>query len=152
MESESGMKDSSTKYRLGKVPEIPSPNFIMNPAELRQFIPEGTAFEIKRIYWITKPTAEKKSSQHAHTDEDELFIVLQGNCSVILDDNGEGKVKKPVQANDIIWIPRLVWHGYEDLSDDAIVLALTSTNYDPDRKGYINDHKEFAEKVKEVNG
>jgi len=135
------------RYLINTVNKIVSPNFSMNPAELNKFISEGEEFVIKRVYWLTDPINEKKSGLHAHTDEDEIFIVIKGKVSIALDDDGEGIRKIELNENNIVWVPRYVWHGFEELSDDCIILALTSTNYDPERKGYIEDYQKFKESL-----
>ncbi|HJX59044.1 MAG TPA: FdtA/QdtA family cupin domain-containing protein [Patescibacteria group bacterium] len=135
------------RYLVNMVNKIASPNFSMNPAELNKFIPENEEFIIKRVYWIDNPINEKKSGQHAHTDEDEIFIVIKGKASIAIDDDGEGVRKIELNENNIVWVPRYVWHGFDELSDDCIILALTSTNYDPERKGYIEDYKTFKESL-----
>lgn len=136
-------ENKSSKYKIGHVNPVESPNFTMNAAELYQYLPSQTDFIIKRIYWLTGIKGEKKSGQHAHTDEDELFVVMQGKASIVLDD-GSGLKTIELSKNDTVWVPKLVWHSFSKLSDDCIVLALTSTNYDPERKGYVTDPAEFA--------
>jgi mannose-6-phosphate isomerase-like protein (cupin superfamily) len=135
--------NKTPKYQLGHVNPVEAPNFTMNAAELFEYLPPETDFIIKRIYWLTKVKGEKKSGQHAHSDEDELFVVMQGSATIVLDDGGGLKPIK-LSENDTVWIPKFIWHGFSKLSEDCIVLALTSTNYDPERKGYINDPAEFA--------
>mgnify|MGYP001616545177 CR=1 FL=1 len=129
---------------LGKIKGVDAPNFLLNPAELHEYLPKDEKFVIKRVYWISEPRAEKKSGQHAHTNEDEIFIVLQGSSTLLLDDDGKGIKMIPLEKNSIAWVPRYTWHGYEDMSDDCIILALTNTLYDPERKGYILDYQEFT--------
>jgi mannose-6-phosphate isomerase-like protein (cupin superfamily) len=136
-------ENKARKYKIGKVKKITAPSFVMNPAELHQYLPKNSKFNIKRVYWLTEPSGEKKSGQHAHTDEDEIFIVIKGSAEIILDDDGKGRENIKLVENDLVWVPRFVWHGYESFSPDCIILALTSTNYDPERKGYIEDYKEF---------
>lgn len=117
---------------------------MMNPAELKEFIPQAE-FVAKRVYWLKDIKGEAKSGQHCHTDdENEIFIVIKGTVDMVLDD-GSGMETVNLTQNNIVWVPRLVWHGFEKLSPDAIVLALTSTNYDPERKGYLDDYKKFQE-------
>ena len=141
-------KEDKRKYKIGEVKEISAPNFLMNPAELHAFLP-FEEFTIRRVYWLTEPKNEMKSSTHAHSnDENEMFIMIQGKAMIVLDDDGKGRRKVKVKKNNIIWVPRMVWHGYEDMSKDCIILALTTTNYDPDRKGYIEDYQEFKKALK----
>ena len=138
-----GQKPKNKKYLIGKVKQVEAPNFVMNPAELKEYLPSGEKFNIKRVYWFTNPKGEKKSGQHAHTNEDEIFIILQGNADIILDDSGKRKRSIKLEKNHVVWVPRYVWHGFDSLSSGSIVLALTNTNYDPKRKGYINDYQDF---------
>jgi len=132
-------------YLIGKIKKIETPNFRMNPAELFQYLPEGQKFTIKRVYWLADVKAEAKSGQHAHTDEDEVFIILQGKAEIVLDDNGKGRRAKTLPTNAIIWVPKYVWHGFSGMSKNAVILALSSTNYDSQRKGYIEDYQKFKE-------
>jgi hypothetical protein len=48
-----------------------------------------------------------------------------------------------------ISIPHMVWHGFKNLSPDCIILALTSTNYDPSRADYCEDYEEYRRLVGE---
>jgi len=121
----------------------------MNPAELHEYLPPGTRFAIKRVYWLTEPTGDKKSGQHAHLkEEEEVFIVIQGNTEIVLDDTGRGRENIKLDTNSIVWMPRLVWHGFENLSSDCVVLALSSTNYNPNREDYVEDYQDFKNRLK----
>jgi len=136
------MSSTSKKYLVGKVSPIDSANFTMNVLEFCKHIPHVPNFSPKRVYWITNIKGEKKSGQHAHSDENELFVVIQGKTKMILDD-GSGKKTVNLEMNDTVWVPKYVWHGFIGMSDDCIILALTSTIYDPERKGYITDEINF---------
>ena len=130
----------ATKYKLFTLKNIPSPKFVMTPLELKDYLD----FEVKRVYFITSPTGD--SGQHAHRkDEDELFVMIQGSCTIVVDD-GSGlmdmQLEGPKQA---IYIPHMVWHGFKNLSSDAIILALTSTNYDATRSDYVENYEEFKQ-------
>ena len=135
----------SRRYRLFELKNIPTSNFLMTPLELKDYLD----FEVKRVYFISHPQGEKHTGSHCHTDtETELFIVIQGSVTIVLDD-GHGleeiKLEGPKHA---IYVPRMVWHHFKNLSDDAIILALTSTNYDSERKGYCEDYQQFQELLK----
>lgn len=128
------------KYKVFTMKNIQAPNFLMTALELKEYID----FEVKRVYFITQPTGEYKTGQHAHReDEDEIFIQVQGSCTIIVDD-GHGlediRLEGPKNA---ITVPHMVWHGFKDLSPDCIILAVTSTNYDPSRSDYCEDYEEF---------
>jgi dTDP-4-dehydrorhamnose 3,5-epimerase len=133
------------KYKYYQLKNVQAPNFLMTPLELKDYLD----FEVKRIYFISTPQNEMATGNHAHRkEEDELFVMVQGSCKINVDD-GSGKesitLKGPSSA---IYIPHLVWHGFSELSEDAIILALSSTNYDPTRSDYCEDYAEFKELVK----
>ncbi|MGD8744187.1 MAG: FdtA/QdtA family cupin domain-containing protein [Candidatus Woesebacteria bacterium] len=144
------MNSSNTKprgYTVEKVKSIPTETFEMNPLDLKDIIEGLTDFNLKRAYWIDSPKGKRKTGQHAHKDENGIFIVLKGHANIILDDNGKGVKKVSVQRGHVIWIPKHVWHGVETMSDDLVLMVLSDKNYDPSRKGYIESYEEFRNSV-----
>ena len=130
-------------YKVSKVKSIQAPNFVMNPAELKDFID----FEVKRVYFIHTPIGP--TGAHCHKVENELFILLRGSCTAVVDE-GEGLKEIPMQANDAHYVGNFVWHHFKDFSPDAVLLALSSTNYNPDRSDYIEDYEEYRKVVAEL--
>ena len=117
--------------------------FTMNPMELKDFID----WEVKRIYYIVKP--EGPTGAHCHLEEKELFVLLSGSATLVVD-KGEGLEEIAMTApntseggSTAFYIGNYVWHHFKDLSDDAVLLALSSTNYNPDRVDYIEDYDEY---------
>ena len=129
-----------SKYKLFELKNISAPNFLMTALELKDYID----FEVKRVYFISSPKGEFSTGQHAHRkDEDELFIQVQGSSTIILDE-GSGKEEVKLEGpKNAIYVPHMVWHGFKDLSSDCIIMAITSTNYDPSRSDYCEDYDEF---------
>ncbi len=126
------------KYKVVTLKNIQAPNFLMTPLELKDYID----FEVKRVYFISSPNGN--TGNHAHrADEDEIFIQVQGTSTICVDDGSgmeEIVLTGPKMAIDV---PHMVWHGFKDLSPDCIIMALTSTNYDPSRSDYCEDYEEF---------
>lgn len=123
-----------TQYTLKNVQ---TERFLMSPVELKEYI----AFEVKRIYFITNP--KRESGEHIHYVEEEFFVMIQGKCTAIID-RGQGKEEFPMEGpTSAIYVPNYVWHGFKDFSDDGILLALSSTNYKPDRSDYLEDYDEY---------
>ena len=118
----------------------------MTAMELKDYL----NFDVKRIYFISSPSGEYKTGNHAHRqDEDEVFVQLQGKSTICVDD-GQGMEEIILEGpRHAISVPHLVWHGFKDLSLDCLILALTSTNYDPSRADYCEDYKEFKRLVGE---
>lgn len=123
--------------------KIDTPRFIMSPIELKDYID----FEVKRVYFITEP--KDITGAHCHKTEEEFFILQKGTCTAVIDQgNGleEIKMQGPISA---IYVPNFVWHHFKDISPDAILLALSSTNYNPDRSDYIENYDTFRTRVSE---
>jgi len=125
------------KFKQFELEKIQASNFSMSPVELKEYID----FEVKRIYYITNPT--KKTGAHCHKIEKEFFILIQGRCTAVIDyGNGLEKINMagPTSA---LYVGNYIWHHFKNFSKDAILLALSSTNYNPDRSDYIEDYDEY---------
>ena len=126
-----------SKFRKLTVPKIQAPNFVMSPLELKDFID----FEVKRMYFISDPTGP--TGAHCHKVEKELFVMIAGECVAEIDDGGglcQIQLKAPTDA---IYVDAFIWHHFKEFSEGAVLLALSSTNYNPDRSDYIEDYTEF---------
>ena len=136
------------RYKLYTLKNIPTPNFTMTPLELKDFID----FEVKRIYFITQPQGEKLTGSHCHLKyEDELFIQLQGKSTIVLDDGHGLEEIELVGPKQAVYVPVRVWHHFKNLSDDSIIVALSSTNYDPSRSDYCENYQEFQQLLTQKN-
>jgi mannose-6-phosphate isomerase-like protein (cupin superfamily) len=125
------------KFEIFTLKKVETPKFVMSPMELKDYID----FEVKRVYFITKPTAP--TGAHCHKVEEELFILIQGTCTAVVD-RGNGLEEIPLIApTSAMYVPNFVWHHFKNFSPDAVLLALSSTNYNPDRSDYIEDYEEF---------
>lgn len=126
------------KYKLFTLNNIQAPNFMMTPLELKEYFD----FEVKRVYWISNPTGD--TGNHAHREfEDELFVQIQGKSTISVDDGSGLTSIQLTGPKSAIYVPHMVWHGFSKLSSDCIILALTSTNYDPARSDYIENYEDF---------
>lgn len=127
----------SKPFQKFTLKNISTDRSIMTPLELKDYID----FEVKRVYFVTEPKDE--TGGHCHKEEVEFFIMIQGSCTAIID-KGNGKEDISFEGpRDGLYVPNFVWHGFRDFSDDAILLALSSTNYKPDRSDYIEDYDEY---------
>lgn len=121
--------------------KIQAPNFLMSPVELKDYIDFG----VKRVYFITKPTGN--TGAHCHKIEKEFFIMIQGSCVAVIN-RGMGleefKLEAPTSA---LYTSEYVWHHFKDFSTNAILLALSSTNYNSNRSDYIEDYEEFKKVI-----
>lgn len=115
----------------------------LTPFELKDNLP----FECKRVYWVTKPTENTATGQHCHFGEEEVFVIVVGSATAIID-QGNGKEKIALVTGDAIYVPHHIWHGFEDLSVDVVLLAFSSTNYSADRSDYCEDYEEYISKFR----
>ncbi len=133
-------------FRLMEIKRIDTPKFVMSPIELQDYID----FDVKRVYFITEPKAS--TGKHCHLTEEEFFVMAKGT-SVLEVDAGEGLRTYPLTApQSAAYVPALVWHHFKDFSPDAVLVALSSTNYNPDRSDYIEDYEEFLRRRKAETG
>ncbi|MBU6447306.1 FdtA/QdtA family cupin domain-containing protein [Patescibacteria group bacterium] len=131
-------------FRKFEIKKIQAPNFIMSPLELKDYI----SFEPKRVYFISKPTGN--TGQHCHLKEEELFIMAAGTCTMIID-RGNGKEDIKLQSPaDAVYVGPYVWHGFKDISPDAIILAVSSTNYSANREDYIEDYDHYKDVINKL--
>ena len=106
--------------------------------ELKDYID----FDVKRIYFSQNFLFKGETSQHCHYVEDELFIIIKGNCTAIID-RGKGIEEIPLTKNEAIYVGHFVWHGFKDVSEDMVLLAVSSTNYNPDRSDYLDNYNKY---------
>lgn len=129
------------KFQQFELKKIQAPNFVMSPVELKDYI----NFEVKRIYFVTKPVGD--TGAHCHKVEEEFFVFIQGSGTAVIDrGNGleEIKMEGPTSA---MYVGNYVWHHFKDFSSDAVLLALSSTNYNPDRSDYIENYEEYKKEI-----
>lgn len=135
------MTNNFQQFELKKI-VVPG-KFTMSPVELKDYID----FEVKRVYFITSPA--DKTGAHCHKVEQEFFVLQQGSCTAVINQGNGLEEIKMTSPTSAIYVPAFVWHHFKDFSADAILLALSSTNYNPDRSDYIEDYEEFRTRISE---
>lgn len=132
------------EFRRLNIQSVKAPNFTLSPLELHNFID----FDVKRIYFITNPTGATGS--HCHLAEKELFVMISGTCTAVID-QGSGLEEIQLTApTDALYVGNYVWHHFKDFSEDAILLAVSSTNYNPNRQDYIEDYQKYKEAIAKI--
>lgn len=118
----------------------------LTPVELKDVVP----FEVKRLYYIDGTTdAGSVVGGHCHKTEVEVFIQVKGSSTAAID-RGDGMEEFLLQGpGDAFYCPTYVWHEFRNPSPDCVLLALSSTNYSPDRSDYIEDYDAFVAACRE---
>ena len=127
---------SKLKFEKLKIKTLPGRNALMNVAELKDYID----FDVKRVYYTTNINGD--TSQHCHLKEQELFIMVAGECTAVID-RGQGLEDITFETADTLYVGNYVWHGFKDFKAGSIMLALSSTNYNPTRQDYIEDYSKY---------
>lgn len=127
----------SAPFQLFDLKQVADPRYLMIPVELKEYI----SFDVKRVYYISHPVQE--TGAHCHKAEEEFFILMQGTCTTVID-RGNGIERIPMKGpGQAVYIRNYVWHHFTDFSPDALLLALSSTNYNPTREDYIQNYEEY---------
>jgi mannose-6-phosphate isomerase-like protein (cupin superfamily) len=130
-------------FKQSKLKIIKNEKATYSFAELFEFID----FIPKRIYFIQD--CKQEVGNHCHKIEEELFILQKGSCTAIID-HGNGKEEIAMNGpGDAIYVGAYAWHAFKNFSPDAILMAVSSTNYSPDRSDYIEDYEEYL-KVRDL--
>jgi len=111
--------------------------------ELKEYID----WKVERVYFIQN--VQEATGQHCHFEENEMFVMARGTCTAIID---FGNGKEDIELNgpgDAIVVDNHVWHGFKDFSEDAMLLAYSSTNYREDRSDYLEDYDEYKKLLHE---
>jgi dTDP-4-dehydrorhamnose 3,5-epimerase-like enzyme len=128
------------KIKLIKLPHFKDERGELVPIELK----DNIDWEAKRVYYAFNN--KQTRGGHAHKTEKELFICARGEITARVHDGKEWQVYKLKGPDDAIYVHNWIWHEFTDFSEDGILLAVSSTNYDPN--DYVRDFDQF---LKEVN-
>lgn len=101
-------------------------------------------FQPKRIYYLTD--SREKRGGHAHRDEEEIFVCVKGGFEARVHDGKAWHTFTLKGPHDALYNDKMIWHEFDTFSPDAVMLCISSTSYDPARKGYIMDFEEFLKK------
>lgn len=111
-------------------------NFTLTAVEIRDHI----QFVVKRVYFIQDFKGD--TSAHCHYIEDEMFVIVKGSVTAVLD-YGNGIEDVLLKGSEAFFAGHYVWHGFKNASSDCVILALSSTNYNPDRTDYLDNYEQY---------
>lgn len=117
-----------------------SQGYGLTPVEFKDVAP----FDVKRAYYLKNFAVGATTGEHCHKIEEEIFIVAEGAVTIIID-KGSGKEEIVLNENDAVFVPAYVWHGFKDPRKNCVILALSSTNYSPDRSDYVDSYEEYLQ-------
>jgi mannose-6-phosphate isomerase-like protein (cupin superfamily) len=130
----------SKEFKKFSLKTFASRGYSLTPIEFKDLIP----FEVKRTYYLANFEPGSVTGEHCHYMEEEVFIQLAGRSTAVID-RGNGKEEIGLEAGEAIYAPNYVWHGFHSPSPDCVILALSSTNFNPTREDYLEDYAEYLE-------
>ena len=89
-------------------------------------------FEIKRVFLISNVPSNLKRGKHKNIISKHLLVTIKGNCKIkCIEDNVETIyfLDSPEKG---LFINSGIYKEMYDFSEDAILLCLADTNYDPE--------------------
>lgn len=100
-------------------------------------------FEVKRIYWIYNVPKEKERGCHANRITYQYLVAVKGIINIKLE-SLEGEISSYTlnSPEKGLLIPPMTWNELQYMSEDAVLLVMSSQPYNPEM--YINSHEEFV--------
>ena len=103
-------------------------------------------FDIKRIFYIYGSDKDVVRGQHANLKSQFVLVNVAGKSKVRVKDGlGNEAVFSLNRAHTGIYLPEMVWKDMYDISEDSVLLVLSSEHYDPEE--YIRDYDTFVKMV-----
>ena len=104
------------------------------PLELGENIP----FEVKRIFYTYNVPSEGNRGAHAYHNTQQVLICISGKLKIKCFDGINTKIYELNNPNEALYISPKVWRTTFKHSSDAVLLVLSSLEYD--EKDYIRDY------------
>ncbi len=127
---------------MKKFEVISFPHFSDDRGETIPFeLDESFPFPVKRVYLVTGQQNQTRGG-HAHTKEEEIFVAVSGTVKALVNDGTKDQEIILDAKNKGLLIRANCWHEFTDFSDDAVLLAFSSTHYNG-REEYLENKEQF---------
>ena len=103
-------------------------------------------FEVKRIFYTYAVPTECNRGEHAYYNTKQILICVSGSLKIRCFDGVDDRVYKLDSHNKALYIEPMVWRTTFDHSSDAVLLVLSSLEFD--EGDYIRDYNKFLEGAK----
>ena len=111
------------------------------PVELKDYID----WEVKRVYYLVDVKSDRGG--HCVKDEKKIYVCQKGSLKCRFHDGKDWVSFEMTGPDDAIVMEGDYYREFTDFSEDAVLMAISSVNYDSN--DYIYDLDEF---VKHVDG
>lgn len=111
------------------------------PLEYNTNIP----FEAKRIFYTYNVPFESNRGAHAYYNTEQVLICISGNLKIKCFDGIDENIYELNNPKEAIYIAPKVWRTTFEHSSDAVLLVLSSLEYD--ENDYIRAYDEFKQLI-----
>lgn len=108
---------------------------------------ETIPFPIRRVYYFCQVDPSAHRGCHAHKQLQQVFICLQGSCTLLLDNGTERQcftLSDPCQG---LYAGPGLWRELYDFAPGTVVLVLTDQHYD--EADYLRSYEEYLQWLKQ---
>ena len=111
------------------------------PLEYNTNIP----FDVKRIFYTYNVPFKSNRGAHAYHNTEQVLICVSGNLKIKCFDGINENTYELNSPNEAIYIAPKVWRTTFEHSSDAVLLVLSSLEYE--ENDYIRDYNEFKKLI-----
>jgi len=101
-------------------------------------------WDVKRIYYVTNVV--KPRGGHCVTGEKKIYVCLKGRVLARFYDGNDWKEISLVGPNQAVLMEGDYWREFVDFTEDCVLLAVSSMNYESDK--YIMNLTDYEKYVK----
>ena len=111
------------------------------PLEYNTNIP----FEVKRIFYTYNVPFKSNLGVHAYHNTEQVLICVSGNLKINCFDGNKETIYELNSPNEALYVAPNIWRTTFEHSSDAVLLVLSSLEYD--ENDYIRDYNEFEQRI-----
>lgn len=102
-------------------------------------------FKIRRIFYSYATERGTVRGAHANRESEFVLISVSGALKVRVDDGEREKVYDLKSPSMGLYIPRMVWKGMYDFSENNVLLVISNKHYDSTE--YIREYGEYRKEI-----
>ena len=102
-------------------------------------------FEVKRIFYTYNVPSECNRGAHAYHNTQQLLICISGKLKIKCFDGINTKIYELNSPNEALYISPKIWRTTFEHSSHAVLLVLSSLEYD--ENDYIRDYDKFKKLI-----
>lgn len=102
-------------------------------------------FEVKRIFYTYSIPFESNRGAHAYNNTEQVLVCVSGSLKIKCFDGNKEIIYELNSPDEALYVSPKVWRTTFEHSTDAVLLVLSSLEYD--ENDYIRDYDEFKQRI-----